>query len=178
MGVRQGLVYIAAVVVTVASLGVAACGNTTGAGATPSATPDSVASAPRSDAGAAGPAVVLLPDGLAPARVRVSLARTEAQQQRGLMYVQNLPVDDGMLFLFDIEKVQGFWMKNTLIPLDMIFIRSDMTVVGIVANAKPLSLETLSVGQPSRFVLEVNGGWSAQHGVTAGTKVQFDNVSP
>ena len=123
------------------------------------------------------PAVILMPEGQAPSKVRVSLARTDVERQHGLMYVQNLATDDGMLFIFDADSVQSFWMKNTLIPLDMIFIRGDMTVAGVVANAAPLTLDPQTVGLPSRFVLEVNGGWAAQHGVRADTKVRFDNLS-
>jgi uncharacterized membrane protein (UPF0127 family) len=112
------------------------------------------------------------------ARVSVALARTEEQRRRGLMYVQNLPPDDGMLFIFDADAEQSFWMKNTLIALDMIFISSDLTVVGVVANAKPLSLVPRGVGKPSRYVLEVNGGWAAAHGVETGAKVRYDNFTP
>jgi uncharacterized membrane protein (UPF0127 family)/predicted small lipoprotein YifL len=121
-------------------------------------------------------AVIAEPDGKPPAKVRVSLARSDEQRRRGLMYVQNLPPDDGMLFIFDSDAEQSFWMKNTVIPLDMIFIRSDMTVAGVIADAKPLTLEPRSVGRPSRFVLEVNGGWARQHGVTTDTKMRFENI--
>ena len=142
-----------------------ACGNTPA-----TVTGHTDASQPASQP-AAGPAVVL--NG---ARVQVSLARTEAERERGLMYVNYLPVDDGMLFIFDDEQLLTFWMKNTLIPLDMIFIHTDLTVAGVVANAKPLSLDTRGVNEPSRYVLEVNGGWAAAHGVTSGTKVRFENI--
>ncbi len=116
--------------------------------------------------------------GLGSARVSVSIARTDAERERGLMFVQDLPADDGMLFIFDDESRLAFWMKNTYIPLDMIFIRSDMTVAGVVANAKPLTLETRGVNEPSRYVVEVNGGWAAAHGVGPGTKVRFENIAP
>ena len=108
--------------------------------------------------------------------VNVAIADTPAERTRGLMYVQNLPMDDGMLFIFETEEVQSFWMRNTLIPLDMIFIKSDKTVVGVVANAEPLTLTPRSVGQPSLYVLEVNGGWAARHGVTTGSTVRFEGI--
>ncbi len=123
-----------------------------------------------------GAEVVLRPDGAAPVRVRVRVARTEEQRRRGLMYVQNLPVDEGMLFVFPEDDILQFWMRNTLIPLDMIFIRADLTVAGVVANAEPLTLANRSVGKPSRYVLEVNGGMAKKWGVVAGTPVTFDKV--
>jgi uncharacterized protein len=151
-----------------------ACGNTMSNGAAPLSQDSRKSDA--DGAVAATPSVVVMPDGQPQSRVRVSLARTDVERQRGLMYVQNLAPDDGMLFIFDTDSVLSFWMKNTLIPLDLIFIRSDMTVAGVVANAAPLTLDPRSVGVPSRYVLEVNGGWAQQHGVAADTKVRFDNL--
>ncbi len=145
-----------------------ACGNTA---AGPAAAP-APARIDAAAASAAAPAVVLGSS----ARVAVALARTPAERERGLMYVNYLPADDGMLFIFDEDAVLSFWMKNTLIPLDMIFIRSDLTVAGVVANAKPLTLDPRGVDQPSRYVLEVNGGWAAAHGVGPGTPVRFDHI--
>lgn len=121
------------------------------------------------------PTVIL---GNPPTRVRVQLARTAAERSRGLMYVQNLPVDDGMLFIFPREDDHEFWMKNTLIPLDMIFIRADWTVAGVVHNAVPLSEEPRGVGKLARFVLEVNGGWAAAHGVVENEVVQSEGFQP
>ena len=73
-----------------------------------------------------------------------------------------------MLFLFEESAPHGFWMKNTLIPLDMIFIGEDGRIVGIVESATPGSTALRDVGAPSRYVLEVNGGWSAARGVRPG----------
>ncbi len=155
-----------------------ACGTPSAA---PSAAPAASAPPPPETAPAKAdpasyPTVTALPDGGQPATVRVSLARTPTERERGLMYVQNLPPDDGMLFIFEQEAEQSFWMKNTLIPLDLIFIRDDLSVAGVVAEAKPLTLEPRAVPAPSRYVLEVNGGWAARHGVVAGTKVRFDKI--
>jgi len=137
------------------------------------ASPDGPAEKPA----VSGPVVVLSPDGKPPVRVRVKLARTAEQRRRGLMYVQNLPLDEGMLFLFDDEELQSFWMHNTLIPLDMIFIRADLTVAGVVENAEPMTDSGRAVDQPSRFVLEVNGGMAKKWGVKQGTRVTFEGVS-
>lgn len=110
--------------------------------------------------------------------VTVEVVRQEEELRRGLMYRRHLDPDAGMLFMMGEESVHTFWMKNTYIPLDMIFIGSDMTVAGVTANAKPLTEDLDSVGKPSLYVLEVNGGWAAAHGVGAGTKVSFEHIKP
>jgi uncharacterized membrane protein (UPF0127 family) len=108
--------------------------------------------------------------------VAVEIARTEAERAKGLMYRRELPADAGMLFLFDETDEHPFWMKNTLIPLDMIFIGEDGRVTGVVARAVPGDLRARSAGGPSRYVLEVNGGWAEAHGVAPGDRVRFENV--
>ena len=108
--------------------------------------------------------------------VDVEVVATEAKIERGLMYRQHLPPDDGMLFLMPETKAWSFWMHNTLIPLDIIFITPDMTIAGIAANAEPRTDTLRKVDAPSRYVLEVNGGYCASHGVAAGAKVRFENV--
>jgi uncharacterized protein len=140
-------------------------------------------SAPPAEGPAAAPAaprgprpVVYLSGAAGESRVEVEVVSTPATTQRGLMYRQHLPPEDGMLFLMEERKVQSFWMRNTLIPLDMIFIDRDLTVVGVVDRATPLTDDSRDVGRPSLYVLEVNGGWAKQHGVGAGSKVRFENV--
>jgi uncharacterized membrane protein (UPF0127 family) len=137
---------------------------------------DASARAPTSTTQERTAAVTLTPPGKSPVRVSVELARTEEQRARGLMYRQHLPMDRGMLFLFSKDEIQSFWMKNTLIPLDLIFIKSDLTVAGVVENAEPMTQTPRSVASPSRYVLEVNGGYARQHGIAAGTPVAFDEV--
>jgi uncharacterized membrane protein (UPF0127 family) len=127
-------------------------------------------------AGAAEPRVVVETAAGARHVVRVELARTDPERARGLMYRERLDDEAGMLFLFSEREDHGFWMKNTLIALDMIFIDEDGTIAGIVERAAPHSLQLRSVGAPSRFVLEVNGGWSAAHGVKKGDRVRFESV--
>lgn len=109
--------------------------------------------------------------------VTVEVADTWPKIEKGLMYRQHLGVDDGMLFLMEGEEDWGFYMRNTLIPLDMIFITRDFTVAGIVENAVPRDETSRKVGKPSLYVLEVNGGWTRKHGVVAGAKVRFENVN-
>jgi hypothetical protein len=106
--------------------------------------------------------------------VRVELARTDAERARGLMWRERLEPDAGMLFLFEETAPHGFWMKDTLIPLDMIFIGEDGRIVGIVESAAPQTTTLRDVGAPSRYVLEVNGGWCAARGVRAGDRVHLE----
>jgi uncharacterized membrane protein (UPF0127 family) len=107
--------------------------------------------------------------------VAVEVARTDSERARGLMNRSALAPESGMLFIFDELADHAFWMKNTLIPLDMIFIGEDGRVTGVVARATPGSLEPRS-GGPSRFVLEVDGGWAEAHGVAKGDPVRFEGV--
>jgi uncharacterized membrane protein (UPF0127 family) len=109
-------------------------------------------------------------------RVAVEIARTDAERARGLMHRRALAPDAGMLFIFDETADHPFWMKNTLIPLDLLFIGEDGRIVGIVPRAVPGDLSPRSAGA-SRYVLEVNGGWAEAHGVAAGDRVRFENVS-
>jgi uncharacterized membrane protein (UPF0127 family) len=108
--------------------------------------------------------------------VDVEIARTPEERRVGLMYRRHLPPNAGMLFLFDRDEIHSFWMKNTLIPLDMIFIRADLTIAGVLANVPPLTEQGRSIGKPSRHVLEVNAGWAARHGIGAGARVRFENT--
>lgn len=102
------------------------------------------------------------------------IAESEESQTRGLMWRKEIAVDKAMLFIFPNEQVRSFWMRNTLIPLDMIFISADKTIAGIVANAAPKTLSPRSVGAPSKYVLEVAGGWCEKAGVRAGSRVEIE----
>ena len=120
-------------------------------------------------------AIVHRADG-ATVRVALEVADTPAARERGLMYRSSMAEDRGMLFVFPDEVEHSVWMRNTLIPLDMLFIAGDGRIVGIHPNAVPLSTAHASVGRPSRYVLETNGGWAARHGVRAGDRVEFRAV--
>jgi len=93
------------------------------------------------------------------------------------MFRDRLDADRGMLFLFDKTQVQVFWMKNTKIPLDMIFIDEAGRVVGVVEGTEPFTETPRSVDVPSRDVLEVNAGFARMHGVTPGTRVVYEGIS-
>ena len=110
--------------------------------------------------------------------VSVEVVATAAARAKGLMGREKLEAGDGMLFVFDRLEVQTFWMRNTLIPLDMIFIAGEPSgaearVVGVVHEAAPHSTVIRSVPQASRFVVEVPGGWAATQGVVSGVSVRF-----
>ena len=94
------------------------------------------------------------------------------------MYRDALAGDAGMLFVFPAPSNQVFWMKNTRIPLDMLFADDQRRVIGIVADAEPYSEARLSVPGDSRYVLEVNGGFCRQRGVKAGDRLDFLGFSP
>ena len=103
----------------------------------------------------------------------VEIARTPEEQARGLMNRQSLAPDRGMIFPYDPPQFASFWMKNTLIPLDMIFVRPDGTIGSIAANTVPLSLESVPSGEPVAAVLEIAGGRSAELGIGPGDKVSW-----
>jgi uncharacterized protein len=107
---------------------------------------------------------------------RVEVAVTPEEHARGLMYRSELAADAGMLFVFEQPSVQRFWMKNTLIPLDMIFIGKDRKIVGIVEDAAPETETERMVGAPSQYVLEIGGGLSTRLGIKRGQPVEFQNV--
>ena len=109
--------------------------------------------------------------------VTVEVAATPERQSLGLMYRKDLSADAGMLFIFPRAQHLTFWMKNTVLPLDMIFIGDDRRVVGIVKDAVPYTTTPREVAGDSRYVLEVNAGFSERHGVRAGDAVTFEGVS-
>jgi uncharacterized membrane protein (UPF0127 family) len=108
-----------------------------------------------------------------PVRFNVEVARTASQQERGLMFRDTIAPDAGMIFPFDPPQPASFWMKNTRIPLDLLFIRADGTVSSIAAMAKPYSLDLIPSGEPVAAVLEIAGGRAAAGGIAAGNRVRW-----
>lgn len=130
--------------------------------------------ATRSSATAAATQVALTIRGPQSAhRFRVELAVTPAEQARGLMYRTELPADGGMLFPFDPPRIVAFWMKNTYIPLDMIFIGADRRIARIAARTTPHSLEPVESGLPVIAVLELAGGTAEARGIVVGDRVDW-----
>jgi hypothetical protein len=108
--------------------------------------------------------------------IDVEVARTPAQRNMGLMFRKILPRQKGMLFIFESDQQQAFTMKNTFIPLDMIFIDRSNKIVGLVENARPLTSGPYKVDAPSRYVLEVNASFCRQHGLSVGDTVEWRNM--
>lgn len=106
-------------------------------------------------------------------RFRVWIANTPARQIQGLMFVQDLPSGQGMLFPMQPPHVAQFWMDNTYIPLDMLFVAPDGRIEKIAAEAKPFSLQTISSGAPVKAVIEIKGGEAQKLGITVGARVSW-----
>ncbi|MBP5429693.1 MAG: DUF192 domain-containing protein [Elusimicrobiaceae bacterium] len=119
---------------------------------------------------------VTLPDGFV---VQAKVADTPAKQEKGLMFVTDLPEDQGMIFAFDEEGEQAFWMKNTLIDLDMVFIDTDKTVTGVAAEMPhsytytPDDEVAYALGY-GKYVLELTSKSAQKHGVVPGSRLQFE----
>ena len=103
--------------------------------------------------------------------VRIEVADDREEQMRGLMYRTELAADAGMLFLFDQEQPRAFWMKNTPLPLDIIYIAKDGRIVSIAEHTTPFSTATIPSGAPAQNVLEVNAGYAKRNGVRVGDRV-------
>lgn len=129
-----------------------------------------------------GPAVAMIPDctsdvvrihapdGTERARYRVEIADTPLARARGLMFVEEMDADAGMLFVFEHAQDAAFWMRNTLIPLDMLFIDTAGSVVHVHANAIPHDETPIRAGQPVIGVLEINGGAAEAAGIETGDR--------
>jgi uncharacterized membrane protein (UPF0127 family) len=108
-----------------------------------------------------------------PVRFDVELARTDKEREHGLMERESMEPNKGMLFLFESDDDHSFWMKNTKLPLDLIFFNQDFVVVGVIENMEPMSRVSRSIGKPSRYVLEVNAGVVQKFGIAVGNTSEF-----
>jgi uncharacterized membrane protein (UPF0127 family) len=120
--------------------------------------------------------VCVAPDGT---RVQLELAVTDQERADGLMFRDSLPADRGMLFLFDVDARVPFWMKNTFIPLDMIWLSATGEVVDVHEHVPPCRSDpcpNYEPARPGRAVLEVNAGFAGAHGVRPGLRLQFRDV--
>lgn len=112
----------------------------------------------------------------------IEIARTPAQREKGLMFRESLPENNGMLFAFDDEAPRNFWMKNTLIPLDMIFMDKNGEVVSIQANVPPCNEQVTKTCPnypslaPARYVLEINAGLAQSHHIQPGSYMDICNL--
>jgi len=112
---------------------------------------------------------------------QVELATDDKSRERGLMFRKSMEADHGMLFVFPNVEGVAFWMKNTILPLDLLFVRRDGTIASVAANAKPFSTEQIPSAEPVLAVLELNGGKAAELGLVPGDTVHakaFGNAKP
>lgn len=106
----------------------------------------------------------------------VYVASNQDQQRRGLMFVRELPAFTGMIFVYRQAGIRSMWMKNTYIPLDMLFIRGDGAVSSVAAHTTPHSLESVAAIEPVNYVLELNAGVTGQLGIGTNSRVLFMNL--
>ena len=107
--------------------------------------------------------------------INAYIADTAAKRIQGLMHVQDLPKNAGMLFVFRPPRVVSIWMKNTYISLDLLFIDKNQTIIKIHNDAKPLNLESISSKLKVKWVLEINGGLTEELNINPGDKIIFSN---
>lgn len=103
----------------------------------------------------------------------VYIADSNTKRKKGLMYIESLPNNHGMLFKFDSPRIASIWMKNTYISLDLIFIDKNQTIVKIHNNAEPFNLNSISSKLKVKWVLEINGGLAEELGINPGNKIIF-----
>ena len=109
--------------------------------------------------------------------IDAQVASTPQQRQIGLMHRPEMPVQEGMLFVFEAPAVQCFWMKNTLLPLTAAFVADDGRIVNL-ADMKPQTTDSHCSTEPVRYVLEMNQGWFAKRGIAAGGRIGGLNKRP
>lgn len=109
--------------------------------------------------------------------IDVEIADTDEKRELGLMGRPTLEDNQGMLFLFEREHIASFWMKNTILPLDMIFINSYGTIVTIHENTTPFSEQTYTATAPTLYVVEVNAGFVARHSIRVGDRITWQRVN-
>lgn len=105
--------------------------------------------------------------------VHCEVADTAAEREQGLMFRESLADDQGMVFSYDEEQILTFWMKNTPLPLDIIFISADKIVVAVAADTIPYSEALISSGLPAQYAVEVNAGFAARNHIVPGMGVEF-----
>jgi len=109
-------------------------------------------------------------------RIDIYVAQTAAQRARGLMYVRSLPQSTGMLFLYEAEGFLSMWMKNTFIPLDILFVRADGSVSSIAYDTEPQSLKSIAALEPVRYVLELNAGVAENLSIDQYSRLEWDGM--
>lgn len=109
--------------------------------------------------------------------IKAAVADTDELRSTGLMDVYSLPDDAGMIFLFENNRPRSFWMANTPLSLDILFVNSDLEIVRIHRNTTPFSQESIESERPAKYVVEVNAGYTLRHDITEGHQIEF-SVNP
>lgn len=117
---------------------------------------------------------VSFPEAPGEPRIAVEIAATNDSRERGLMYRTSMPEDQGMIFSWPEEARRSFWMHDTCISLDMLYIAADGTITGVLEQVPPMDETPRGVPCPVSYVLEVNAGWTRAHGVAPGQRAHFE----
>ncbi len=110
-------------------------------------------------------------------KIEIEIVENDADRQKGLMFRKQMLESRGMLFIFDAEEPQSFWMHNTYVSLDIIYVGKDFKVVSIQKNAKTLNDTPLPSDAPAQYVVEVNAGFSEKFGIKKGVLIEFKNYN-
>lgn len=108
--------------------------------------------------------------------IKIEFAETDTEMMQGLMYRESMAENEGMLFIYSYRQEMNFWMKNTHIPLDLVFIDEDGSIVDLAENTSPFSEKNINSPTLSRYVLEVNAGYCAKHYIIIGDKVKWERL--
>ncbi|MFN1834014.1 DUF192 domain-containing protein [Balneola sp. MJW-20] len=112
-------------------------------------------------------------EGNAVSTIDVAIADDDSERAQGLMDVKKMPTESGMLFIFPDEQARSFWMANTPLPLDILYVAADSTIVRIYTQTRPYSQESLPSGSAAKFVVEVNGGYTINRDIREGYRIRF-----
>ena len=118
------------------------------------------------------------PDGVITNELKLEIANTEAERNKGLMFRKSMAEDEGMIFVYPIERELSFWMKNTHISLDIVFIDSNWKVVGLIERLPILSLESRRSPKPGKYAIELLAGMASKLGIKEGSEVIFSGTAP
>ena len=106
-------------------------------------------------------------------KIDIEIADNDDDRQNGLMYRKSMETNQGMLFIFPLQEMQSFWMRNTLLPLDMIFVNADKKIITIHKNTKILSDQSYASTEPAQYVVEVCAGFSDKYSLKPGDKINW-----
>ena len=144
-----------------------------------SAPPEADGPAPSCPADPTGPPTlphgwVSFPDAPSVPRIAIEIAETDSSRERGLMYRTKMPEDQGMIFNWSDESERAFWMHDTCIPLDMLYVAADGVIVGVLEQVPAMDESAREIPCPVAHVLEVNAGWTRAHGIAPGQRIHIE----